>query len=156
MLTQDDHYKGYVLPAGTMVFANTWAIHHDEDEYEEPNKFNPDRWLDNKYGTRTNNDDSQEQRNVTYSWGSGRRVCSGQKLAENSLRMVIAKLVWTFDISKEDGGAEVDTSVESAYQGGFLIAPNKFPVRIRPRSEKHAKVVEGEFADLKSFYERFV
>lgn len=29
MLTQTDTYKDYVFPAGTIFFANTWAIHYD-------------------------------------------------------------------------------------------------------------------------------
>ena len=158
MLTQTDTYKDYVFPAGTIFFANSWAIHHDENEYFEPQKFNPNRWLDNKYGT-IDQDMTRyegEQRKLTYSWGNGRRICSGQKLAENSLRIVIAKMVWAFDIDIQPGKSEeVDDSPLTAYQGGFLIAPNKFPVRIRPRSEKHAQVVKKEFSDMRPFYDKF-
>lgn len=53
MLTQARKNKNYVLPAGIIVFANTWAIHHDENGYSKPCKFNPDRWLSNKYDTTT-------------------------------------------------------------------------------------------------------
>lgn len=158
MLTQADTYKNHVLPAGTIVFANAWAIHHDENEYSEPNKFNPDRWLNNKYGT-TGDDTARyesEQRKLTYSWGNGRRICSGQKLAENSLRIVIAKMVWLFDIDVQPGkSADVDDSPLTGYQGGFLIAPNEFSVRIRPRSEKHAEVIEREFRDMAPFFDKF-
>ncbi|PGG99791.1 hypothetical protein AJ79_08413 [Helicocarpus griseus UAMH5409] len=155
MLTQTDTYKGYVFPAGTVFFANTWAIHHDEDEYTEPNKFNPDRWINNKFGTTANDIAAYEaeQRKITYSWGSGRRICSGQKLAENSLRLVIAKLVWAFDF--EADSANIDTSPLSAYQGGFLVAPNKFPIKIRPRSEKHASVLRDEFRHMGPFFAKF-
>jgi cytochrome P450 len=158
MLTQTDTYKSHVFPAGTIFFANTWAIHHDENEYSEPHKFNPDRWLDNKYGTIANNTTryESEQRKLTYSWGNGRRICSGQKLAENSLRIVIAKMVWLFDIDVQPGKRkDVDDSPLTAYQGGFLIAPNKFPVRMRPRSDKHAEVVKREFRDMTPFFDKF-
>lgn len=158
MLTQTDTYKNYVFPAGTIFFANTWAMHHDENEYSEPHKFNPDRWLDNKYGTVANDTAryESERRKLTYSWGNGRRICSGQRLAENSLQIVIAKMVWAFDIDVQPGKSEdVDDSPLTAYQGGFLIAPNKFPVRIRPRSDKHMEVVEKEFRDMKPFFDNF-
>lgn len=159
MLTQTDTYKDYVFPAGTIFFANTWAIHHDPTEYSSPEKFDPDRWLNNKYGTINNDNTAQydrEQRKLTYSWGTGRRICSGQKLAENSLRIMIAKVVWAFEIDVEPGKSNsVDDSPLTAYQGGFLIAPNRFPVRIRPRSEKHADVLQREFCDSRPFFERF-
>ncbi|KAL2835986.1 cytochrome P450 [Aspergillus pseudoustus] len=171
MLTQTDTYKGYIFPAGTIFFANTWAIHHDEDEYDEPAAFNPDRWLGgNKFGTKENistvlpNEGKQQQqllqqRKTSYGWGAGRRICSGQKMAEASLKINIAKMVWAFDFAIEGadadarGGRRPDVSVETGYQGGFLVCPKKFPVRIRPRSDKHAAVVRREWEGLRGFYE---
>ena len=83
MLIQDDSYEGYFLPKGTILFANTWAIHMDESVYEEPDKFIPERFIGNKFGCKTRVTDNN--RRVTYAFGAGRRVCPGQRLAENSL-----------------------------------------------------------------------
>lgn len=88
MLIQDDTYEGYFLPKGTIVFANTWSIHQDISEYDRPEEFIPERFLDNKFGSKGNNPnsyDDENHRRVTYSFGAGRRVCPGQRLAENSL-----------------------------------------------------------------------
>lgn len=69
-----------------MLFANAWAIHHDESEYERPDDFYPERFLHNKFGTRyPMNGTSDDHRRATYAFGAGRRVCPGQRLAENSL-----------------------------------------------------------------------
>jgi cytochrome P450 len=160
MLTQTDTYNNFVFPAGTIFFANTWAIHHDENEYAAPDEFNPDRWLNNKFGLKERDcapDGGSEQRKPTYSWGAGRRICSGQKQAENSLRMMIAKMAWALDIAKAGGkeSENIDTSPLSAYQGGFLIAPNKFPVKITPRSEERARILENEFRSLREFFDKF-
>ncbi|KAL4811050.1 cytochrome P450 [Aspergillus unguis] len=152
MLTQADTYKGYAFPAGTIFFANTWAIHHDENEYDKPEEFNPDRWLHNMYGTKSSME-STEQRKTSYGWGAGRRICSGQKLAEASLKINIAKLVWAFDIEMDE--SPPDASIETGYEGGFLVCPKRFPVRITPRSELHAAIVKREFEGLKGFFERF-
>lgn len=41
-----------------------------QPEYSSPEKFNPDRWLNNKYGTINNENTAQyerEQRKLTYS-----------------------------------------------------------------------------------------
>jgi cytochrome P450 len=86
MLTQDDTYNGYLFPKGTVFFANTWAIHHDEAEYERPDEFIPDRFVNNEYGTRVPVDSKvDEHRRISYGFGAGRRVCPGQRLARNSL-----------------------------------------------------------------------
>lgn len=86
MLTQDDTYKGYFFPKGTMLFANTWAIHRDEAEFERPDDFIPERFLSNKFGTSNSVDElTDSHRRATYGFGAGRRVCPGQRLAENSL-----------------------------------------------------------------------
>jgi cytochrome P450 len=86
MLTQDDTYEGYFLPKGTMLFANTWAIHRDETEYDRPDDFVPERFVNNQFGTRHPTSDAlDDHRRVTYGFGAGRRVCPGQRLAENSL-----------------------------------------------------------------------
>lgn len=87
MKMQDDVYKGYMLPKGTMLFANTWSIHQDEDDYEDGARFWPERWLKNP-ATGTRSDSSVEKaegRRATYTFGAGRRVCPGQNMAENSL-----------------------------------------------------------------------
>lgn len=45
MLTQDDEYEGYKFPAGTMF---TWSALHmslNPDEYEDPERFWPERYL---------------------------------------------------------------------------------------------------------------
>lgn len=86
MLTQDDTYEGYFLPKGTVFLANTWAIHQDEDEYDQPAEFIPDRFLKNKFGTRDPVDEgADDHRRISYGFGAGRRVCPGQRLAKNSL-----------------------------------------------------------------------
>lgn len=157
MLTQEDSYKGYVFPAGTIFFANTWAIHHDENEYDNPSTFNPDRWLGgNTYGIKSSIDMlPTEQRKTSYGWGAGRRICSGQKMAEVSLKINIAKMVWAFNIERDTAASPPDMSVETGYEGGFLVCPKKFPLKITPRSETHAATIESEFEGIKGFYERF-
>lgn len=85
-LTRDDTYDGYFLPKGTVVVANTWAIHNDESEYDRPRGFMPDRFLNNDYGTRVPVDATRDnKRRTSYAFGAGRRACPGQRLAKNSL-----------------------------------------------------------------------
>ena len=44
-VTQDDVYRGYLIPAGATVIQNAWAIFRDPNIYHDPETFNPDRFL---------------------------------------------------------------------------------------------------------------
>ena len=91
MLTQDDYYDGYFLPKNTLIFASFWSIHHDESEYEKPDEFIPERWLNNEFGTKTVGDDNDHRR-TTYAFGAGRRACPGLHMGQNSLVRSIGKI----------------------------------------------------------------
>ncbi|KAF7365045.1 O-methylsterigmatocystin oxidoreductase [Mycena venus] len=43
--SEDDVYEGCYIPKGTMVLPNIWAMFHDESTYPNPDKFNPERFL---------------------------------------------------------------------------------------------------------------
>ncbi|KAH6648012.1 cytochrome P450 [Truncatella angustata] len=153
-LTRDDTYDGYVLPKGTVVVANTWAIHNDETQYERPGDFMPDRFLENEYGTRVAVDTTMDDhRRTSYAFGAGRRACPGHRLAKNSLMLNMAKIAWAFDLSP--GPGPVDDDIETAYHDGFLIAPKKFPILITPRSERRKNVIENEYRSIESFWEKY-
>ncbi|KAF5020201.1 hypothetical protein F66182_7766 [Fusarium sp. NRRL 66182] len=141
-LTRDDTYQGYFLPKGTIFLANTWAIHNDEAEYERPHEFMPDRFLNNEYGTRYLVDEStaSHRRNL-YAFGAGRRMLN------------MAKIAWSFDLSPDSD--TVNDDIDSAYHDGFLIAPKKFPIKIRPRSEVHKGVIMHEYELIKSFWDKY-
>ena len=44
-VTQDDVYRGYLIPAGATVIENVWGILRDPNIYPDPESFNPDRFL---------------------------------------------------------------------------------------------------------------
>ncbi|KAL2669767.1 hypothetical protein Neosp_015212 [[Neocosmospora] mangrovei] len=45
-LTRDDEFEGYRIPAGTVVTYNHWAISNDPGQYEQPERFWPERFMD--------------------------------------------------------------------------------------------------------------
>ncbi|KAJ1255187.1 hypothetical protein BS78_K280300 [Paspalum vaginatum] len=66
--------QGYVIPKGTKVLINIWAINRCVDSWIEPNKFMPERFL----GTEVNFMGRDFQ---FIPFGAGRRICLGQPLA---------------------------------------------------------------------------
>ena len=106
--TQDDNYNGWLIPKGTWVQGNVWAIHHNEKEFPDPDRFNPKRYLP---GDPNNRPFPGERGYMTFGWG--RRVCSGQALAEQGTWVTIARLLWGFNIQKKKrpDGSLVDVDI---------------------------------------------
>ncbi|EMD42065.1 hypothetical protein CERSUDRAFT_120902 [Gelatoporia subvermispora B] len=93
--TKDIVWRDYVIPAGTSVLGCHWAISRDPEVFPEPEVFKPQRWLDNNGSIRN---DVKFQ-----NFGFGRRVCPGQPIAERSLFINCALILWAFDISQVPG-----------------------------------------------------
>lgn len=67
MVIQDDTYEGYFIPKDTILIPNLWQICQDEDEFDRPDEFMPERFLNNKFGTRYEVDEkASEHRRQTY------------------------------------------------------------------------------------------
>jgi len=148
--TQDDTYNGWLIPAGSWVQGNVWAIHHHDREFPDPDRFYPDRYLegDDLYRPFPN-----DKGYMTFGWG--RRVCSGQALAEQGTWITVARLLWGFDIRKyRDPQTGQEEGVDIfAFTNGLNMRPQPFRCSIQPRTEQIRETIlrEGEQAleDLK-------
>ena len=131
-VTKDDEYMGYRIPAGATVIGNHWAIHLDEDVYKDPYTFNPDRWI--------------EDPNLPLNaFGFGRRVCTGQHIARNSLSINIARMLWAFDIAhKYENGVRQEIDPLAMTQG-FNSRPMPFKAAFTVRNAEIQAVVEREW-----------
>ncbi|CAE7097490.1 unnamed protein product [Rhizoctonia solani] len=85
---QEDTYKGYRIPKGAIVIGNTWAMSNDPSVYSEPDRFNPDRFLDPSVPDAP-------------AFGFGRRICPGSHHAEAILFITAASMLSMFNIRPE-------------------------------------------------------
>ncbi|PSR97715.1 hypothetical protein PHLCEN_2v4273 [Hermanssonia centrifuga] len=99
-VTEDDVYRGYHIPGGSTVIANSWAILHDPATYPDPDKFSPEQFLTD---TGELNLDAPEP---TAAFGFGRRICPGMYMASDSLWIAAASLLWAFRVEKPEGGEQ--------------------------------------------------
>lgn len=96
----DVHVGGHFIPAGTTAMVNMWAIACDESIWSEPNKFNPDRFID-------------EDINILGSdlrlapFGSGRRVCPGKTMALAAVHLWLAQLLKSFKWLPSGNGVDL-------------------------------------------------
>ncbi|KAI1336251.1 cytochrome P450 [Xylariaceae sp. FL0016] len=138
--TQDDYYKGWLIPKGAWIQGNIWAIHHNEREFPDPDRFNPWRFMPGHEDSRPF---PGERGYMTFGWG--RRVCSGQALAEQGVWITVARLLWGFNIQKKTraDGSIVDVDIFN-YTNGLNMRPQPFECSITPRSEQHRQTMEME------------
>ncbi|KAK7903829.1 hypothetical protein LTR67_001849 [Exophiala xenobiotica] len=130
---QDDEYMGYHIPKGATVIGNHWSISLDEAVYENPYDFNPDRWI-------------QSPDLPLVAFGFGRRICTGQHIARNSLFINISRMLWTFDIGYReevvDGKRQRCVIDEYAFTQGFNSRPCKFQAEFTVRTGRETIVQE--------------
>lgn len=98
--TKDIIWKNYLIPAGATVIGNHLAIANDPEIFPEPHVFNPQRWIDDAGRIR---DDLR-----FFTFGFGRRVCPGQHVANRSIFINTALILWAFRLS-ENPAAKIDT-----------------------------------------------
>ncbi|KAK7687278.1 hypothetical protein QCA50_009783 [Cerrena zonata] len=134
-VTEDDIYDGYLLPKGSRVVVNSWAILHDESVYEAPHLFNPDRFI--KHGQL----DPLAQDPTVAAFGFGRRKCPGMLLAKDSAWIMIACVLSAFKINPEKDDEGRDIIPEEDYCEGLLSHPAQFPCSIKPRSVRHGEII---------------
>ncbi|KAF9261907.1 cytochrome P450 [Marasmius fiardii PR-910] len=124
----DDIYEGYLIPRGSTIVPNAWAVLHDESLYgPDVMSFNPDRFM------RESKDLPLDPELIAF--GFGRRICPGRYLAFNSVWLAITYLLANFTIAKEvdKDGKEIDPIIE--YPDELLSHPLPFNCRFTPRSE---------------------
>jgi cytochrome P450 len=150
----DDTYGSYNIPKDSDVIINAWQINHEPSFYNDPGTFNPERYLDNEYGAKLSIDPATyERRRINYTFGAGRRVCPGQRFAENTLLMHFAKLVWAFDITAT-GKLPLDSWDD--WTDGILTRPKNFGnVKMALRDEGRRSVIESAWLEADEFLQQF-
>jgi len=126
-LMQDDHYRGMLIPKGTWVIGNIWAMSRNEKLYPDPHAFRPERFL-----TPVDAETKKRMDPRTYVFGAGRRRCPGVHLIEAGLWLMIARIVATLDIKKLVVNG-VPEEPKPSYDNSFLRVPSNFRCDIRPR-----------------------
>ncbi|KAI0437217.1 putative O-methylsterigmatocystin oxidoreductase [Xylaria telfairii] len=149
-------YKNYVIPKGTVLLANTAFLHFDPKRFESPFEFKPERYLGHQLYSSEYAAMSDPYQRDHFTFSTGRRTCPGARLAENSLGIALAAILWAFDIRPPvvDGTeAAIDLS-ENAYLDGLFTIPKPFAARFLPRDDAALRVVRDTWdTAMKQGYE---
>ncbi|KAG2068658.1 cytochrome P450 [Suillus decipiens] len=121
--TKDIFWQGFCIPEGAIVYGCHWTLSRDPIAFPDPEIFNPQRWLDSEGRLK----DNTNMKFIAY--GFGRRVCPGLHLANNSLYITLALLLWSFRVAQQPD-APIDTH---AFSDTVIPRAAPFEIDVIPR-----------------------
>ncbi|XVF56481.1 hypothetical protein PTKIN_Ptkin06aG0124500 [Pterospermum kingtungense] len=100
---EDDVLGKYPIKRGEDIFISVWNLHHSPSLWQDPEKFNPERWpLDGQNPNETN-------QNFCYlPFGGGPRKCVGDMFASFEAIVAVAMLVRRFNFQMALGAPPVE------------------------------------------------
>lgn len=151
--TEDVHISGYGIAKGTMVFINNYDLNTSSKYWDQPELFQPDRFLDSVSSCDSPSDsgldsDSEEgkphkktkknesvkeivivRKNIPHflPFSIGKRTCIGQNLVKGFTFIMLANIMQTYDISISD------TSLIKMYPACVAVPADTFPLSLTPR-----------------------
>ncbi|THH19224.1 hypothetical protein EUX98_g8816 [Antrodiella citrinella] len=132
----DDVYNGYHIPKGTAAIPNVWGMLHDPEDYPDPERFFPDRFI---------GEDGQINPTVrdpsTIAFGFGRRLCLGKPFSNNTLSIFIASVLHVFDIAAAVDASGKSEELSAEMSGGLIAQIRDVPTGLKPRSETAAALI---------------
>lgn len=146
--TEDDYYNGYLIPKGTTVIPNIWAMNHDPELYPDFEEFRPDRFLDESGQKDNVPPDTHEMGHGTF--GFGRRICVGYNFANQVLFIQMAMMLWAFNFEAplDDSGKPIVPDRSATIDAGVVVLPAPFKTKITPRSPDVPSTIRQELEHL--------
>ncbi|KIK62458.1 hypothetical protein GYMLUDRAFT_500346 [Collybiopsis luxurians FD-317 M1] len=126
---QDDYYNGFLIPKGSIVLPNIWAMNRDPQLYPDYDEFRPERYQDLDLDVLG----AHGQGHVSY--GFGDRICSGMHIANDVLFINIAAILHACTIKKSEGQhLDRTTSTQIFDELGVVTRPGDFACKLSRRS----------------------
>ncbi|KAM4687945.1 cytochrome P450 2C20-like [Discoglossus pictus] len=110
-VTEDIQFRGYTIPKGTRIIPFISSVLTDPTQWDTPDDFNPNHFLDDKGQFRA--------RPAFMAFSAGKRICAGENLARMELFILFSSLLQKFTFTKEPGS--------KTYKGKAL-RDNKWPL----------------------------
>ncbi|KAL8951794.1 MAG: hypothetical protein Q9222_002243 [Ikaeria aurantiellina] len=135
----EQHY-----PQGIDIGVPHYTLHHNNDYYDDPFSFKPERWMVN-YDSNTNGASKASVALAELAFcpfSVGRAACVGKTLAYQEMSIVLARILWRYDIKLEGKSGEghenlgLDRGQANEFQTweGFVSTHDGPMVQFRRRS----------------------
>nr|XP_056722606.1 cytochrome P450 2W1 [Euleptes europaea] len=109
----DTHFRGYFIPKGTTVIPSLTSVLLDKTQWETPEQFNPNHFLDA--------DGNFVKKEAFLPFSTGHRNCLGESLAKMELFLFFVGLFQRFSFRPPPGSTASD--VDIAPVPGFTLRP---------------------------------
>ncbi|PKY04603.1 cytochrome P450 [Aspergillus campestris IBT 28561] len=125
IVEEGDFICGRWVPGGTSVGVPMLATHRSPRNFKNPDEFIPDRYM----GDPAYEDD---KRHAVQAFSLGPRNCLGQNLAYAEMRLILARMIWNFDMELADDSRDwID-------QKSFVVwAKGSLHVKLTPVQHGH-------------------
>jgi len=115
-ISKDTELDGHLLKQGRLAMFSIYNIHHHPDFWQQPEQFDPDRFLN-----------TENRRFSFMPFGTGERICIGNHFALLESQLLLSMIIQHFDwqlLSTDE--AEIEMAVTLKPKGGI---PAKLAVR---------------------------
>ena len=120
---EDVELLGHLIPANTPVLALTRHPAINKANFGEPDRFNPERWLQ-----AADPNECPHNTQAFLPFGTGPRFCPGRNLALAEIKIVLAMLCRNFDLRLTNPDIEVEEKLS------FTMLPKNLDVKFSLRS----------------------
>jgi cytochrome P450 len=112
----DDDVDGVAIPAGTLVLLSPWLLHRRPEDWPDPLRFDPERFLGTGAGRGA-------ARGDYLPFGAGPRLCIGRDVALVQAVLILAVLLRGRRVERPDGHGPVpvDALVTLRPRGGLQL-----------------------------------
>jgi cytochrome P450 len=120
----DYEVDGYRIPANAIIIVSPYITHRDPRWYDEPQRFDPDRWLPERV--------AQRPKFSYYPFGGGPRICIGEPFAwmEGVLLLATISRHWRLRLLSRDP-VQPQALITLRPKGGIpMRAESRTPARI--------------------------
>lgn len=113
---EDFQLGSYTIPKGVTILISTFALHRDENIFQNPEFYRPERFLIDNI--------SKTSPYAYVPFSAGPRNCIGQRFAMTEEKIILANIFRNFSIKSLDQRDKIQASAE-------LVIRPKDPIRIK-------------------------
>ncbi|KAI1608242.1 cytochrome P450 [Exophiala viscosa] len=142
-------FQRYIIPKGALLVNNVYTINRDPSRYANPDQYEPERYMgDNKHASESAQSANVAERDH-FTFGAGRRLCAGIHVAEQSLFLGIARILWTYKITPKLDPVTKQPLLpdQDKYTQGVVCMPESFQATIKARSPERANRIVMEWTE---------
>ncbi|KAI7871338.1 cytochrome P450 [Spinellus fusiger] len=137
VVDEDFIFNNYLIKKGTTLVSDMYSMHRNPDVYPDPEKFIPERFINNKSTLHASANGNTKERDQ-FNFGWGRRTCPGVYLAETDLFIAYTR-IWarcTVEPGLDSNGNPVYPDINSFVDSGLVNLPKPYKIRLVERPNR--------------------